>query len=100
MKKNLIYPVFFQDSYGKEHAVAEVQNMKEAFAAIREFCHERNYDIQYTRFWLEPYESNECPDAYRLVFDVGSWSEFFNIYFDNEYQANQFRDTFEFEKPF
>lgn len=95
MKKNLIYPVFFQDSYNREHVIEEVQNMEEAFTAIRKFCNERNYDIQYTRFWLEPYKNDECPDAYKLVFDVGSWSEFFNIYFDNEKQANQFRDTLE-----
>ena len=95
MKKKFIYPVFFQDSYGKEHVIEEVQNMEEALSAIREFCKERNYNIQYIRFWLEPYESDECPDAYMMVFDVGSWSEFFNIYFDNEKQANQFRDTFE-----
>ena len=95
MKKKIIYPVFFQDNYNKEHVVAEVQNMEEAFSAIREFCNKRGYDIHYTRFWLEPYENNECPNAYKMVFDVGSWSEFFNIYFDNEKQANQFRDTLE-----
>lgn len=95
MKKKFIYPVFFQDNYNREHVIEEVQNIEEAFAAIRDFCKERNYNIQYTRFWLEPYESDECPDAYKMVFDVGSWSEFFNIYFDNEKQANQFRDTFE-----
>lgn len=95
MKRKIIHPIFFQDSYGKEHVIAETQTMEEAFAAIRKFCSERNYSIHYTRFWLEPYESDECPSVYRLVFDVGSWSEFFNIYFDNEEQAKQFLNTFE-----
>ena len=95
MKKNFIYPVFFQNNKGNEHVIAEVQNMEEAFAAIREFCKSRSFDFHYIRFWLEPYKNNECPNAYKMVFDVGSWSEFFNIYFDSENQANQFRDTFE-----
>ena len=95
MKKKIIYPVFFQDNYGKEHVIAETQNMEEVFAAIRDFCSDREYKVCYTRFWLEPYSTDECPNAYKMVFDVGSWSEFFNIYFDNEKQANDFRDTFE-----
>ena len=36
-----------------------------------------------------------------LTFDVGSWSEFFHIYFDNMLQADKFRDSFSDEKkPF
>lgn len=99
MKKNFIYPIFFQDSYGKEHVIEEVQTMDEALDAIREFLDEHEYKSYYTRFWLEEteYENEPCVV---LTFDVGSWSEFFHIYFDNEYQANQFRDTLKFEKPF
>ena len=93
MEKKIIHPVFFQDNYGKEHVIAEVQDMEEAFAAIREFLVGHEYESYYTRFWLEPHKSDECPNAYKLVFDVGSWSEFFNIYFDNEYQAKTFIDT-------
>ena len=101
MEKKFVHPVFFQDNYGKEHVIAEVQTMGEAFTAIREFCNKRNFDTPYTRFWLEPYrDEDDMLDCYKMVFDVGSWSEFFNIYFDSEYQANQFRDTLEFKKPF
>ena len=89
MEKKLVYPVFFENSYGKEHVIAEVQTMKEAFAAIREFCKDRNYNIYYTRCWVDEkeYEGSPCFD---LTFDVGSWSEFFHVYFDNMNQANSF----------
>ena len=100
MKKNFVYPVFFQDSYDKEHVIEEVQNMEEAFAAIREFLVEHEYKSYYTRFWLEEteYENEPCVV---LTFDVGSWSEFFHIYFDNMVQADKFRDSFSDEKkPF
>jgi len=95
MKKKFIYPLFFQNRQGKEHVIAEIENMKEAFDAISKFCDERNFKIHYSRFWLEPYINDECPDAYKITFDVGSWSEFFNIYFYNENQANEFRNTLE-----
>ena len=89
-------PVFFENSQGKERAIEEATNMQEAFEAIRKFCNECDFHIHYTRFWIE-----ECPAeagsgaeiAWRLTFDVGSWSEFFHIYFDTFEQAEKFRMT-------
>ena len=89
-------PVFFENAQGKERVVEEATNMQEAFEIIREFCNERDYYIHYTRFYIE-----ECPaeagsnaeTAWRLTFDVGSWSEFFHIYFDTFEQAEKFRAT-------
>lgn len=89
-------PVFFENSQGKERAIAEATNMQEAFAAIREFCNERNYDIHYVRYYITdcPAEAGSGADtAWRLTFDVGSWSEFFHVYFDTFEQAEKFRAT-------
>ena len=91
-------PVFFENSEGKERAIAEAANMQEAFEAIREFCNERYYNIHYTRFYIEdcPVEAGTGADiAWRLTFDIGSWSEFFHIYFDTFEQAEKFRATFD-----
>ena len=89
-------PVFFENSQGKERAIAEATDMQEAFAAIREFCIDRNYNIHYVRYYIEdcPAEAGSGADiAWRLTFDVGSWSEFFHIYFDTFEQAEKFRAT-------
>jgi hypothetical protein len=97
MEKKFVHPVFFENSYGKERVIAEVQTMDEALDAIREFLDEHEYKSYYTRFWLEEteYENEPCVV---LTFDVGSWSEFFHIYFDNMLQADKFRDSFSDEK--
>ena len=100
MEKKFVHPVFFENSYGKECVIAEVQTMDEALDAIHEFLVERGYKSYYTRFWLEEteYENEPCVV---LTFDVGSWSEFFHIYFNNMMQADKFRDSFSDEKkPF
>ena len=91
-------PVFFENSEGRESVIAEAADMQETFEAIREFCHERNYNVRYTRFYIEdcPAEAGSGADiAWRLTFDVGSWSEFFHIYFDTFEQAEKFRATFD-----
>lgn len=97
MEKKLVYPVFFENGYGKERVIAEVQTMDEALGAIRKFLVERGYKSYYTRFWLEETEHENAPCVV-LTFDVGSWSEFFHIYFDNMLQADKFRDSFSEEK--
>ena len=89
-------PVFFENSQGRARVIAEATDMHEAFDAIREFCNEHNFDIRYVRYYIE-----DCPaeagcgyeTAWRLTFDVGSWSEFFRIYFDTFEQAEKFRKT-------
>ena len=100
MEKKIVHPVFFENSNGKERVIAEVQTMDEALAAIREFLDEHEYKSYYTRLWLEETEYENAPCVV-LTFDVGSWSEFFHIYFDNMLQADKFRDSFSDEKkPF
>ena len=100
MEKKFVHPVFFENSEGKEHVIAEVQTMDEALSVIREFLDEHGYKSYYTCFWLEETEYENVPCVV-LTFDVGSWSEFFHIYFDNMLQADKFRDSFSDEKkPF
>lgn len=100
MQKKLVHPIFFENSCGKERVIAEVQTMDQAFDAIREFLDEHEYKSYYTRFWLEETEYEDAPCVV-LTFDVGSWSEFFHIYFDDMFQADQFRDSLsEEKKPF
>lgn len=100
MEKKIVHPVFFENSYGQERVIAEVQTMSEALDAIHDFLVEREYKSYYTRFWIED-KPNDNEPCYALTFDVGSWSEFFHIYFDNMVQADKFRDSFSDEKkPF
>ena len=89
-------PVFFETSQGRERVIAEATDMQEVFEAIREFCNERNYNIRYVRYYIEdcPAEAGSGAEtAWRLTFDVGSWSEFFHVYFDTFEQAEKFRAT-------
>ena len=93
MENKFVHPVFFENSDGKERVIAEAQTMNEALDAIREFLKEHEYKSYFTRFWLEETEYENAPCVV-LTFDVGSWSEFFHIYFDNMLQAEKFRDSF------
>lgn len=82
-------PLFFENAIGKERVVDEVANLDDAFAAMRRFCDERNFKIPYVRFLIEEYPMEESV-AWRISFDVGSWSEFFYIYFDTFEDASKF----------
>lgn len=92
MEKKFINPLFFEDSTGHEHVIEEVNNMEEAFVEIKKFCDERDFYIHYTRFWIEESEVDGV-QGWRITFDVGSWSEFFHLYFDTFEQAENFRMT-------
>lgn len=67
--------LIFENSYGVERVVADVQSEKEALAYIYKFCEERNFKVYYTRIW----ETNG-----RKHFDVGSHTEFFHLEDDSE----------------
>lgn len=90
MEKKLVHPLFFEDRKGKLHCIAEVDNITEAHTEIHNFCKAKNYTSYYTRMWMEDAVDAETGPYYRLTFDVGSWSEFFVMFFDNEQQAKQF----------
>jgi hypothetical protein len=67
--------LYFENSYGQERVIAEVENENEAFKEIHKFCDEHNYKSYYTRTW----EKNGI-----RYFDVGSHSEFFKLDLNND----------------
>lgn len=90
------YKMYFSDSCDRRREIAEVQNMEEAFSIIKEFCDARDFKIYYTRFYIIPKgveTESGINDHWAINFDVGSWSEFFLVYFDTEQEAHQFLDT-------
>ena len=60
--------LFFQNSRGKERVIAETSNREEVNKEIDKFLDAHNFKSYYTRVW----EENG-----RLIFDVGSHTEFF-----------------------
>ena len=62
--------LIFQNSRGEERVIAKPQNKKEAVKEINKFLDDHNFKSYYTRIW----EENG-----RLIYDVGSWSEFMVI---------------------
>lgn len=98
------YPVFFENSNNQEHFIAEVSTLDEAFSVFKDFCDQRNFKMYYINFYIEDCLLND-PEAtspvWRMTFDVGSWSEFFHIYFNTRDEATAFRDFVpDEEKPF
>ena len=61
--------LYFENSYGEERLIAEVQNEEEAFKEIHKFLDDHNYKSYYTRTWMR--------NNNKKVYDVGSHSEFF-----------------------
>ena len=63
-----IWNYFFQNSRGEERLIAEPSNREEVNKEINKFLDDHNFKSYYTRVW----EENG-----RLIFDVGSHTEFF-----------------------
>lgn len=63
--------LFFVDSYEKKRLISTVKDESEALRCIAAFLKERNFEWYYTRSWR---------DGDHIVYDVGSWSEFFHLY--------------------
>ncbi len=60
--------LYFQNKFDEEIIIAHPNNIDEAFLEIKKFLNEHHFKSYYTRIWKE---NN------RLIFDVGSHSEFF-----------------------
>ena len=60
--------LYFENRYGEERVIAEVQNEQEAMKEIKKFLDDHKYKSYYTRSWI----ANG-----RKWYDVGSHSEFF-----------------------
>lgn len=85
MKK---YDLFFETPNDCAQSVVRVATMKDAFAAMASHCKDRNFKIYYVNFYIE-----ENDGLWVLTFDVGSWSDFFRIYFPTEKAATAFLNT-------
>jgi hypothetical protein len=84
----------FEDRYGRYRPVAEIASYQDAAREISIFLNQYNFKSYYTRNWIRELEDGGC----RLMFDVGSHSEFFCIYFENKIEAEQFlKDGFKNE---
>ena len=74
--------LYFRNSYGQERLIAECETTQEVTATINQFLADHNYKSYYTRIWYEP-EGTKTPyyirTENRFVYDVGSWSEFFEL---------------------
>ena len=77
--------LLFEDRFGDYRVVAEVNNCKDAAAAITDFLNKYNYKSYYTRNWIREHDG-----FFRLMYDVGSHSEFFCIDFSTHEDAMQF----------
>ena len=64
--------LYFRNSKGRLRVIAEPTSEKECGAAIRQFLNEHNFTNHYMRTW-------RCCKTGRTVFDVGSYTEFFEL---------------------
>lgn len=69
--------LYFVNSGGIRREIADVKDKREAFEIINEFLAERNYKSYYTNI----YTVNNV-----TVFDVGSWSEQFELELGDDYE--------------
>ena len=78
--------LLFEDRYGRYREIANVETKKEANLAITDFLNQYNFKSYYTRNWV--HETKE--GKWHLMYDVGSHSEFFCIFFDTRDEAVAF----------
>ena len=64
----------FDNGYN-EREIGRPHNEEEVFQIMNNFMKERNYESFYIRFWKE----NDV-----IIYDVGSWSQFFKLYLKGE----------------
>ncbi len=69
--------LYFRNSKGKLRIIAEPTSDKECFAAINKFLEDHNFKSYYTRSWVDE-------DTGRIIYDVGSHTEFFEIQKDEK----------------
>lgn len=62
--------LYFENSRGERRLIGEPETRIAANRMVHEFCKAHGYDGYYIRNWIENGE---------LVYDVGSWSEFFYL---------------------
>lgn len=65
----------FENANGVKHVISKPRNEEIALKNIQDFCKKRNFKIYYIRSWT---------DNNKKTFDVGSHTEFFHLYFNQE----------------
>ena len=71
----------FVNSSGNERELAICDSESDAMEKIREFLNDHNYKSYYFKVSLFPFKQ---------VYDVGSWSEFFILYNNNDVELNKY----------
>lgn len=79
--------LYFENCCGQERIIARVDNMNEAHTAMLKFMKEHNYTPYYYQYTIL---SDERVGRWYIKIDVGSWTEFFKVYFDTEKEAKIF----------
>ena len=78
------YHIYFKNSFGKETFLDTImaeenvdmeKSILKCLERIDKFLKSKNYKSYYQRWWFEE-------DKNKIIIDVGSHSEFFNIYYN------------------
>lgn len=80
--------VLFEDKYGRYREIAEVKTKKEVNKAIAAFLNRYNFKSYYTRNWIR-----ESETSFKVMYDVGSHSEFFFVPFNTYEEAKKFMES-------
>ena len=79
------YVVDFESGNGKFHEIGEASSLDEAVNIVENFLQAKGFEVPYIRMWQKP-ESN------KYIVDVGSYTEFFHIYYA---EVSQFEGEWE-----
>lgn len=79
--------LYFRNSIGKDRLISERKDYKEIDKDIDNFLRDHNFKSYYSRTWYElkgDKTVHGIREEGRFVFDVGSHSEFFEMYVSEE----------------
>lgn len=79
--------LYFRNSIGKDRLISERRDYKEIDKDIDNFLRDHNFKSYYSRTWYElkgDKTVHGIREEGRFVFDVGSHSEFFELYVDED----------------
>ena len=85
------YHIYFENSFGKETFLDTIiteenvdmeKSILKCLERIDKFLKSKNYKSYYQRWWFEG-------DKNKIIVDVGSHSEFFNIYYNKIQQSKK-----------
>ena len=80
--------LYFENSKGIRREIARPQTASEAHKIISNFLKEHNFESYYTRTYL-------TSDRTEILFDVGSYSEFFYLFKEDGWDDNWVDELYE-----